>query len=160
MTALAITQPLSTYSDELSRVESTRHRFHLRLRGLSLPGSQCPATATTLLHLNLQFTSGSRSQDVVCAYSKMICSTKTDECWCGFAGVEEVHFANCFKQLAMAMCDSWRRLHLPTKFLPLRLFYIASPERTPSEAADFLEHVKTSFGICGLCMDGPFTKAL
>jgi len=156
-----VARPLTQYTDELSRVESVRHRFHFRLRGLSLPDSKCPANASDLLLLNLEFTSGSRSQEVLKAYCDMLQSPPTDDCWFPWLSDNEsrVSYVTCIRQLTVAMCDSWRRLHLPTRYLPLKLFYIAAPDRTPTQAADFLEHIKCQYRSCHLCMDAPFTKA-
>ena len=160
MHALLVTQPLTRYMDEISLVETVRHRFHLKSKGLSLSHSQCSCEPEDLQYLNSQFVLGNRARDVIFAYGELLQAPPNDPRWMPFLSVDGLGFCTCLSSIVKSMCDAWRRLLLPTQFMPWQIFKIACPEWTPTKAADFLDTLKQKHCACEFCSDCMFAAVI
>lgn len=155
-----MTHPLTRYMDEISLVETVRHRFHLKSKGLSLSRSECSCEPADLQYLNGQFVLGHRAQDVVLAYGELLQAPPNDPRWMPFLSFGSLSFCACLSSIVKSMCDAWRRLLLPTQFMPWQLFKIACPDWTPTKAADFLETLKQKHCHCEYCSDCMFAAVI
>ena len=158
-----MTRPLATYMDEISLVETIRHRLHLRDLGLKLEGSQCKATLENLLEKNLNVVSGKLGEMAVSDLFDILNSPEDSDIWLQWLGSNRLKYNECFPLVVMALCQAWRRLVFPYQAFPYLLFRLAVLDPLEAYIAlashkQSLNHASTA--TCLGCQDPSFTKVM
>ncbi|CAE7224835.1 unnamed protein product, partial [Symbiodinium sp. CCMP2456] len=149
-----LTRPLSAFMDRASLVDTVRHRFYLRVRGLN-PPSKCPYGEDDLRSMNLGLLSGERGLEVVQQYYHLLLSEPESADW--FPEFD-LPYTRCILLIFTTMCDSWRRLVLPYQSITSACLRIAS--MSTQEGLEFLWREQQKLGACTLCKDQHFAQVL
>ena len=125
-----VSEPLNCFMDYLALVQTIRDRLYLKARGLSLPGSECNRTLDDLLLMNWRLMNGDAALDSVVDFSETLEAHPDSELLLPF----DLTFSDMFPHVFSTMCDTFRRLYLPSrriKFRFLRLGILSMEEAVP-----------------------------
>ena len=150
---VVLTRPLAAFMDRASLVDTVRHRFYLRVRGLN-PPSNCPYGEEELRSMNLDLLTGERGLEVVQQYYHLLLSEPESADW--FPEFD-LPYTKCILLIFTTMCDSWRRLVLPYQSITSSCLRIAS--MSSQEGLEFLWREQQKVGACILCKDQHFAQA-
>ncbi|CAE7291626.1 unnamed protein product, partial [Symbiodinium sp. KB8] len=151
---VVLTRPLAAFMDRASLVDTVRHRFYLRVRGLN-PPSNCPYGEEELRSMNLDLLTGERGLEVVQQYYHLLLSEPESADW--FPEFD-LPYTKCILLIFTTMCDSWRRLVLPYQSITSSCLRIAS--MSSQEGLEFLWREQQKVGACILCKDQHFAQVL
>lgn len=141
--------------DQVSLVETVRHKVYLRSCGLELPQSSCAASEQDLVELNLQVVSGETGWNALCAFHALLEAPEDAECW--NPGVH-LNFGECFDLVLPAMSNTWRRLVMPYESLPWALFRLVKLDADAALVS--LEGLLMQTSQCSKCQDISFSKVV
>lgn len=97
--------------DHVSYIETCRLRIRLRERGLQLANSKCNIDAGGLRRLNWNVISGVKIRESLLEYQAILTAVPDAELLTCFG----LSYSDAFPLVFVAMCDTWRRLWLPTQ---------------------------------------------
>ena len=140
--AMLASGPLTTFMDQVSFVESARARIYLRSKGLGLSKSKCTTTCDELRELNWKLLNGTQGYETVKEYSALLELHPESEMLQPF----DLSFADIFTNIFCAMCDTFRRLCLPSQKLKVAILELGVMTR--EEASQFLVDVGSRPACC------------
>eukprot|EP00435_Cladocopium_sp_Y103_P046102 s1002_g13.t1 len=119
--SIIVTKPLSDLMDQISLVESIRHRLRMRRCGLGLADSQVQHTEEDLAELNLRLISGEEGCKTVANFCSILLSPNMGS----QLGVWGIPVLECVDSILLGMADTWRRTVLPFQCQPWQCLRIA-----------------------------------
>ena len=146
--------------DEVSLVETIRHRIFLRAQGLQLPNSKCSASLDDLIQLNYRIISGNAGWAACCdlhQYLEGACDTDRFMPW---LGAQKLRYEDSFDIVVPALCNAWKRLVFPYETLPWTIFAIAMLEPEAALAKLIQLHQQSCCNRCQRCCDPSFALPL
>ena len=143
--------PLASFMDQVSLVETVRHRLSSKNLGLQLPGSKCQQGPDDLRSLNWKLLSGRQCLEIVLDYTTLL--TAGEEC-CVYASTGIV-YSDMFPLSIRAMCEAYRRLFPPGRMLMRSMLGIYYMDL--DDAAAFIRDARVKHAMC--CAGDNLTKA-
>lgn len=110
--------------DEVSLVETIRHRVFLRCQGLQLPRSKCTASLDDLIRLNWEIISGKGGWKAVSDFHAMLEAPEDSNCFLPWLGSSKLRYGDAVELVVPALCSAWKRLVFPYQALPWKIFDI------------------------------------
>ena len=141
-----VTKPLSDLMDQISLVETIRHRLRLRRTGLGLKDSKVQHSERDLAELNLRLVSGEEGEKVLSAFFSSLTSNLD-----GQSDVWGIPVVECVDAILLGMSDTWRRLVLPFQCQPWQCFRIA--RMNADSGLSFLRREQEKVKGCRSCAD-------
>lgn len=133
--------------DQISFVESVRHRLRLRRSGLSLKDSKVCQTEQDLAELNLRIICGEEGFRTVNEFYRIL----TDPSARDRLGLWGIDVLDCVDSILLGMSDTWRRLVLPFQCQPWQGFRIL--RMSAEEGLAFLSEEQAKVRNCQSCAD-------
>lgn len=154
-----VTYPLADYMDNVSFVETIRHRTYLRNSGLTLPDSKCRATLHDLIDLNRNIISGATGLKAVRAFLTTLQMSDDADVWMPWM-TPKLQYRSCFDMMVEAMANAFRRLVFPFQCLPWSLFKIVGMDCPGAlNILRSLDVESRSLG-CHCCRDPSFAEPI
>lgn len=148
--AMLSSGPLTTFMDLVSFVETARNRICLKSKGVQLANSMCTTTCDELRQLNWRLLNGDRGYETVAEYSAILEAHPQSELLEPFG----LTFSDMFPNVFAAMCDTYRRICLPSEQLKFCILELG--QMSTDDAMNFLIDV-ASRPLC--CSGNPFVQA-
>ena len=136
--------------DFISLVETTRIRIQMRCRSLALADSKCQCTEDELRTMNWSLFSGEKGRQAVADFTTLLLAPPSDDMYQAC----QVSFGDVLPHAFPAMCDTWRRMVLPSLKQKTRLLGIG--RMNLEDAAQFLREL-SQLSMC--CAGDPFVQA-
>lgn len=151
--SIIVTKPLSDLMDQISFVESIRHRLRLRRCDLGLQDSSVQHTEADLAELNLRLICGEEGFKTVTEFYNIFWNSNIE----GYLDVWGISVIDCVDCILLGMADTWRRLVLPFKCQPWQCFRIS--RMCADTGLAFLSREQTQVCNCSACADTFFFQA-
>ena len=144
--SIIVTKPITDLMDQISFVESVRHRLRLRRCGLGLTSSRVQHTEKELAELNLRLISGEEGEKTLTAFYHLLTTDIG-----GQSAMWGIPVFDCLDSILLGMADTWRRLVLPFQCQPWQCFRISRMNAEAGLAYLRAEHEKVK--ACPSCAD-------
>ena len=138
--------------DQVSFVETARHRLRLSLQNLKLENSKCKHSEADVVKMNLEILSGEAGWDVVMSSYQLLLQEPDSLSWHPYY---KLPYHDCVGMIFTTLCDSWRRLVLPYQNITYKTLCLATMDA--QAGLEFLWREMQTTGQCSCCQDRYFS---